>query len=165
MADEDTPDKEEKENIPSELDELTHREVSLIYDDATRTILFAKGIQWKAVASSLLMFLVVIGLVKYISHAVDYVNIMRISVIFTSMAAILLLIIFQFWQHTEAQKLSAIEKLFSSAFRDIRKKKSILESSIHRYIIGSSASAIKPYSVESLVRQERVAMADLVLHI
>ncbi len=131
MADEE----EKKEIIPSELDEMTHREVGLIYDDATRTILFAKGIQWKAVASSLLMFLVMIALVKYVSNAEAYVKTLKLAVIFTSMAAILLLMIFQFWQHTESQKIISIEALLSSAFREIRKKKSILEASIHRYII------------------------------
>ncbi len=124
-----------KEIIPSELDEMTHREVSLIYDDATRTVLFAKGIQWKAVASSLIMFLVVIALVKYVSHAETYVKMLKISVIVTSMAAIFLLVLFQFWQHTELSKIKSIEKLFSSVFRDIRNKKSVLEATIHRYVI------------------------------
>lgn len=126
---------EPKETVPSELDEMTHREVGLIYEDTTRTILFAKGIQWKAVASSLIMFVVVIALVKYISNDPAYIKTLKIAVIFTSMAAIFLLMIFQMWQHTELQKILSIEALFSSVFRDIRERKSKLEASVHRYVI------------------------------
>ncbi len=128
-------DEDKREITPSELDESTHREVGLIYEDATRTILYAKSIQWKAVASSLVMFFVVIALVRYVSNQEDYVKILKLGVLFTGMAAISLLIIFQFWQHTELQKIVAVEKLYSSAFRAIRKKKSKLEANVHRFII------------------------------
>lgn len=124
-----------KENVPSELDEMTHLEIGLLYDDTTRTIRFAKGIQWKAVSSSLLIFIVLIGLAKFITAAEPFINMLKIAIIFSAMASISLLLIFQFWQHAESQKITSMEALYSSAFSVIRKRKSKLEANIHRYII------------------------------
>ena len=52
MADRKSDDREdgEPELVPSDLDEMTHQELGLIYADSTRTILFSKTMQWKAVA-------------------------------------------------------------------------------------------------------------------
>lgn len=130
-----TDDDQLMETEPSELDEMTHREAGLIYNDSTRTILFARGIQWKAVASTLLIYLVMIGMVKYVSQADDYVKILKIALIVTAMTAIFLLIAFQYWQHTESQKIIAIEAAYSNVFRAVRNKKSLLEANVLRYII------------------------------
>ena len=135
MADEEKEENEEKEIIPSKLDEMSHREIGLIYDDSVRTILFAKSMQWKAVASTLVIFVVIVGLLKYISHEQNFVVILRLSVLFTGLAAITLTLIFQFWQHTESRKIIEIEKLYSSAFQEIRNIKSKFEANSHRYII------------------------------
>lgn len=123
------------ETEPSELDEMTHREAGLVYEDSTRTILFAKGIQWKTVASSLLIYLVAIGLVKYVSQSEDYLKIMKIVMIGTAMAAIFLLFAFQYWQHIELQKINAIEAVYSNIFSAIRNRKSQMEANVLRYMI------------------------------
>ncbi len=120
---------------PSPLDEKTHRELGHIYDDSTRTTLFTKGIQWRTVGSTLIIFVVMIGLAKYVSQAEDFIRILKIAIILTTMGAIFMLVIFQFWQHAEGQKIRAVEKNYSSLFREIRKKKSRLEANIHRYIL------------------------------
>jgi hypothetical protein len=123
------------ENVPSELDEVSIREISLIYEDATRTLLFAKGIQWKAVASCLILFLGLLVLVKIGPNTEIYVKTIKLAVLFTTFAAISMVLMFQFWQHTESQKINSIAINFSSAFRTIRAKKSNLEANMHRYII------------------------------
>ncbi len=65
----------------------------------------------------------------------DYVKLLKIAIIVLSMATIFLLAIFQFWQHTELQKIISVEEHYSNLFRAIRNKKSDLEANIHRYMI------------------------------
>ena len=72
MADCRTDDTEDgaPQLVPSDLDEMTHRELGLIYADQPRTILFSKGIQWRAAASSLLVYGALILPAKFVSHGV-----------------------------------------------------------------------------------------------
>jgi hypothetical protein len=137
MADRGTDDSEDGEPqlAPSELDEMTHRELGLIYADSTRTILFSKSMQWKAVASSLLVFGTIILLAKYVTHGAQFMMVLKISAIVVAMAAVFMVVLFQFWQHTEGRKLVTIESAYSNLFRRIRKLKSIREANIHRYLI------------------------------
>jgi hypothetical protein len=102
---------DELEIEPSELDEMTHRELGYIYDDSTRTTLFTKGIQWRTVGSTLIIFVVMVGLAKFLSSTPDFVRVLKFTIILTSMGAIFMLIIFQFWQHAEGQKIRAVEKI------------------------------------------------------
>jgi len=125
----------EPELVTSELDEMTHRELGLIYSDSTRTILFSKSIQWKAVASSLLIFGTFMLLAKYVAHGTQFMMVLKISSIVIAMAAIFMVVLFQFWQHTEGRKLLTIESAYSNLFRRIRKFKSAREANIHRYLI------------------------------
>ena len=105
----------EPELVTSELDEMTPRELGLIYADSTRTILFSKSIQWKAVASSLLIFGTFMLLAKYVAHGTQFMMVLKISSIVIAMAAIFMVVLFQFWQHTEGRKLITIGKrLFQS---------------------------------------------------
>jgi len=126
---------DELEIEPSELDEMTHRELGLIYNDSTRTTLFTKGIQWRTVGSTLIIFIAMVGLAKFVSSAADFVRILKVAIILSSMGAIFMLVIFQFWKHAEGQKIRAVERQYSSLFRGIRMKKSRLEANIHRYLL------------------------------
>lgn len=126
---------DEPELVASELDELTHRELGHIYDDSTRTIIYSKGIQWKAVASTLVIYIVIVALAKYVSHGDQFMMVLKLSAIVMAMAATFMLVLFQFWQHTEARKLAAVESSYSSLFRKIRRIKSKREADFHRYII------------------------------
>jgi putative flippase GtrA len=137
MADRDSDDTEDGEPqlVASDLDELTHQELGLIYADTTRAILFAKDIQWKSVASTLVLYGALIVLAKYVSHGAQYMMVLKISAIALAMVATFLVVLFQFWQHTEARKLVTGESAFSNLFRRIRKFKSKRQADIHRYII------------------------------
>jgi hypothetical protein len=55
--------------------------------------------------------------------------------ILVCMAAIFVVVIYQFWQHAEMTKLDAVANRFSADFSDIRSLKSRTESNIHRYIL------------------------------
>ena len=123
------------ENTPSSLDEMTHGELLRIYDDSVRSILFAKQLQWRTVGATLTLYLVMIGLVKFVSSAAALVALVKIGVILAATGAILIIIIYQFWQSTEGRKIIGVTKNMSTAFRSIRAVKSNLEANVHRYLL------------------------------
>ncbi len=101
----------EAEIIPSPLDEQTHQELGQIYDDSTLYSLFTKAIQWRTVGPTLIIFVVVIALAKFVSQAEDFIRILKVAIILATMGAIFMLVILQFWQHAEGQKIRAVEKI------------------------------------------------------
>ena len=123
------------ENTPSELDELTHKELCILYEETTAHITFAKAQQWRTFGATLVMFLVLLGVAKFVSHEKSYMQFLNATVILITLAAISVLIIYQFWQHTEQQKLAGIARQFSTMFRRIRGYKHKREASIHRYVL------------------------------
>ena len=74
-------------------------------------------------------------LAKYVAHGTQFMMVLKISSIVIAMAAIFMVVLFQFWQHTEGRKLLTIESAYSNLFRRIRKFKSAREANIHRYLI------------------------------
>jgi hypothetical protein len=125
----------EEPNEPSPLDPQTHAEMINLFDESSRTILFAKAQQWKTVGSTLVVFLVLVALARYVSNNPNYLNYLEIMVFLATPAAIFILILYQFWQHTELSKLQAAALNFSSLYRKIRRIKSGREANIHRYIL------------------------------
>jgi len=123
------------EHTPSDLDELTHKELYILYQETAAHISFAKTQQWRTFSGTLLILVVLLGIVKFVSHEAGYMQLITISVILITLTAITMLIIYQFWQHTEAMKLAAIDHHFSSLFRKIRGYKHKREASIHRYML------------------------------
>lgn len=123
------------ENVPSSLDEMTHRELQLLYQESADTVRFAKHMQWWTVGSALVMFFAFIGIAKFVGADMDYAKILTALVIFVAMAGITALVIYQFWQYTEQRKLAEITRNFSTLFRKIRRIKSKGESDVHRYTL------------------------------
>src|SRR3546814_979199 len=52
----DTDDEPARENTPSELDDLTHAEMCMLYRESADAIRFAKAHQWKSLGATLLVF-------------------------------------------------------------------------------------------------------------
>jgi len=125
---------EEFENAASSLDEMTHAEMCLLYTDATKTMRFAKHLQWWTVGSTLMVFGAFILISKVLVISAIYSKILTLLVIFMSMSGIFILIMYQFWQHNELLIIEEISKNFSSLFRKVRKVKSSKEANFHRYI-------------------------------
>jgi len=130
----DTDREEEFENEASSLDEMTHAEMQLLYADATKTIRFAKHLQWWTVGSTLVVFGAFILISKVLIISAFYSKILTLLVIFMTMSGIFILIMYQFWQHNELLMIEEISKNFSSLFRKVRKVKSSKEANFHRYI-------------------------------
>jgi len=133
-------DSEESEVIeevfePSELDELTHAEMAVLYRESTDTVRFVKHLQWWTVGSTLIAYLGLIGVARLVSADRLFTSQLNIVMILVTMAVIFTLVVYQFWQHTELNKIEEISKYFSTAFTRIRRLKSGREANVHRYLL------------------------------
>lgn len=124
-----------RENKPSELDELTHTEMCMLYRESADSIRFAKAHQWKSLGSTLLVFGGMIGLAQLAPNNVTLINLI-IAVSFLSSAVVIyMLVLYQVWQNTEREKLRDITSHFSSFSQFTRAIKSSREANIHRYTL------------------------------
>ena len=127
--------RESEEIIPSSVDELTHAELRSVYDDSVRSILFAKGQQWRTVGATLVLFLALVALVRFVSVSEQFVDLIKVVIILSGTGALFVIVIYQFWQHTEAKKIGGVTSYFSNVFRKVRGLKSELEANVHRYVL------------------------------
>lgn len=119
----------------SELDELTHAEMLEFYRASTNQIQFAKHQQWGTLAGTLALF-VLLGLVA--GDAVKTGFLFKMSLIVSlllSAGAIYSLIIYQFWQNSEREKLAVIADRLSNLARHVRDVVSERERNVHRYVL------------------------------
>lgn len=129
------------ENEPSSLDDNTHKELCILYEEATDTLRFAKYIQWWTVGSTVMVFFAFILIAEFVGADKAYANILTALIIFIAMSGILTLMIYQFWQFNEVQKIEEITKHMSSLFSRVRDIKSKREGNVHRYILLTFMSA------------------------
>ena len=123
------------ENEPSSLDEVTHAELRQMHEEATASILFAKDIQWRSVGASLLVFGAIIAIDVFTSADKSTANLLALLTILLSCGVTFVLIMYQFWQINEINRINEIEKHFSTLYMKIRKIKSRREGNIHRYTL------------------------------
>lgn len=123
------------ENRPSDLDDLTHMELRLMYDRASEAILFAKNIQWRSVGSSLIVMAVFIALATFGRPSDEFANILGVATIVLAGGVIFVLVLYQSWQYNEISRIVEIERQFSSLYRRIRDIKSRREGNVHRYTL------------------------------
>jgi len=128
-------DEDEVSITPSELDELTHAELCMLYRESTETMRFVKTHQWKTVGATLLTFAGLIftaGFVDANQALTD--KFMAITILLTT-AVIFTLVIYQFWQANETAKIETMNGQFSSLYRKVRAQKSSREGNLHRYTL------------------------------
>ena len=131
----DRDDEPVRENTPSELDELTHAEMCMLYKESADSIRFAKAHQWKSLGATLLVFGGMIALGQLAPNNMTLVNLI-IAVSFLSTAAVIyILVLYQVWQNTEREKLRDISSHFSSFSQFTRAIKSSREANVHRYTL------------------------------
>lgn len=123
------------ENRPSDLDESTHAELRLMFDRASEAILFAKKIQWQSVGACLLVFVAIIGIAFFGASDKPLVKLLGIVTIILTCGVIFVLIMYQFWQFNEINKITEIERHFSTLYLKIRDLKSRREGNFHRYTL------------------------------
>jgi len=132
------PDNEGEEFLtvePSELDERTHAEMLTLFTASTDQIQFAKHQQWGTLLGTLSLF-VLLGVVgDYASKTGFLFKLCLIISLVLSAGAIYSLIIYQFWQNAEREKLSLISARLSNLARQIRGVVTDRERNIHRYVL------------------------------
>jgi len=131
----DSDEEPARENTPSELDELTHAEMCMLYRESADSIRFAKAHQWKSLGATLLVFGGMIGLSKVAPNNATLTNLIIAISFISSSAVIYMLVLYQVWQNTEREKLRDISSHFSSFSQFTRAIKSSREANIHRYTL------------------------------
>jgi hypothetical protein len=126
---------EARENTPSELDELTHAEMCMLYKESADSIRFAKAHQWKSLGATLLVFAGLIALSQLAPRHVTLINLIIAISFACSAAVIYMLALYQVWQNTEREKLRDISSHFSSFSQFTRAIKSSREANVHRYTL------------------------------
>lgn len=138
MAKQTQVDTEELEAVPDEpssLEESTHAELLMMYNECALSIRFAKHQQWQSMGGILALFVL---LAVYASYVGDSVWALKSTIAFSLLASIggiYALMIYQFWQNTEREKLAYISARFSSTFRLVRGLTNRRESDFQRYIL------------------------------
>jgi len=138
MATQRTIEGDEGETIPDEpssLEESTHSELLMMYNECALSIRFAKAQQWQSMGGILALFVL---LSIYASYAGDSLWALKSTLAFSILASIggiYSLIIYQFWQSTEREKLGFISERFSTTFRLVRGLTNRRESDFQRYVL------------------------------
>jgi len=135
-AEEAAPETEELETVtPSELDERTHAEMLELYRNASDQIRFAKHQQWATLVGTLGIF-VLLGVIGDHAYAGTFLFklVVLISIVL-SVGAIYSLIIYQFWQSAERERLAMISERLSNVLRTIRGVVSDRERNVHRFVL------------------------------
>ena len=124
-----------RENTPSELDDLTHAEMCMLYRESADSIRFAKAHQWKSLGATLLVFAGMITLARLVPGNATLTNLIIAVSFLSSSAVIYILVLYQVWQNTEREKLRDIASHFSSFSQFTRAIKSSREANVHRYTL------------------------------
>ena len=121
--------------VASELDERTHAEALMLYHECAESVRFGKSQQWTTLGSTLVLF-VVLGLIGEHAPKAEFLfKLVVVLSIATSIGSIYSLVIYQFWQNTEREKISSIAAKFSNFTRSVRGYTSPREANVHRYIL------------------------------
>ena len=121
--------------VPSELDDKTHAEMLMMYQECANSVRFAKSQQWTTTGGALAIF-VILGVLGEVGPHYGFLTqtIIVVSML-VSGATIYSLAIYQFWQQAERGKLNMISERFSNVLRDVRAYLPPREANVHRYIL------------------------------
>lgn len=119
----------------SELDEVTHAEYRLLYDNAAANVLFAKRQQWRVVEYFTLLGLVLVALGIAMPFARDVARFIAGFMLFVGAVSIGVIAMLQSWQHNEHAKMAYLASDFSNFARNALRRKPKLSGDIHRYFM------------------------------
>lgn len=120
---------------PSDLDDLTHAEYRLIYEQTGHNIRFGKGQQWRVLEYFTLLSFGLVAICAFAPVAKDVINFVSYFLLFAGLAVVIIIGMLQAWQYGEARKLDWLAAGFSTAARSALRVKGRLGSDINRYII------------------------------
>ncbi len=120
---------------PSELDERTHAELRILYQDSGMSVHSARERQWKLVAGALLLFTAVIAVPELVDVSAFATKGLVLASFLISAGAIYLLIVYQVSQNTELRRMMAIGARFSNLFAQLGGRSAAREGRLHGYIV------------------------------
>jgi hypothetical protein len=128
-------DEAEEALVPSELDERTHAEMLMLYHEAVKTSRFGKEQQWRSMAIGVVAILGLGVLGAHVSEDAFLFRLVQFLAVVLGLAAVYLIVFYQFWQNTEREKLVRIMARLSNLSRSIRGMSSGREASLRRLIV------------------------------
>ena len=120
--------------VASELDERTHAEMLMLYHEAVKTSRFGKVQQWRSMAIGIVSIFGLGVLGAHVSEDSFLFRLAQFLAVLVALAAIYLIVFYQFWQNTERDKLIRIMSRLSNLSRSIRGMSSGREASFRRIV-------------------------------
>jgi hypothetical protein len=120
---------------PSELDERTHAEMLMLYHEAVKTSRFGKGQQWRSMAIGVFAICGLGVLGAHVSEDSFLFRLVQFLAVVIGLAAVYLIVFYQFWQNTERAKLVRIMARLSNLSRSLRGMSSGREASLRRFVV------------------------------
>jgi hypothetical protein len=121
--------------VPSELDELTHAEMLMLYHEATKSSRLGKVQQCRSLAIGVAAIFALGVFGGHVEKDGFLFRLAEFLAVLVSLAAIYLIVFYQYWQNTERDKLLRIAARLSSFTRAIRGISSAREASLRRFVI------------------------------
>lgn len=119
----------------SELDERTHAEMLMLYHEAVKTSRFGKVQQWRSMAIGIVAIFALGVLGAHVPEDAFLFRLVQFLAVVIALAAIYLIVFYQFWQNTEREKLVRIMARFSNLSRSIAGMSSGGEASLRRLVV------------------------------
>ncbi len=127
---------------PSELDESTHAELRVLYQDSGMSVRFARERQWKLVGGTLLAFAATVAVPELVEISTVAAQGLGLARFLIGAGAIYLLIVYQVWQNTELRRMQEIGARFSNIFAQLGGADAAREGRLHSYIVLFFMSAL-----------------------
>jgi hypothetical protein len=121
--------------VASELDERTHAEMLMLYHEAVKTSRFGKLQQWRSMAIGVIAVFGLGVLGANVPEDAFLFRLVQFLAVVIGLAAVYLIVFYQFWQNTEREKLLRIMARFSNLSRSIRGMSSGREASLRRFVV------------------------------
>ena len=119
----------------SELDELTHAELLMLYRDSAVSVRFARERQWKLVGAALLLDTAVVAIPQLVDVSTFAAKLLVLISFLIGASIIYILIVYQVWQNAELRRMQTIGGRFSNVFAQFGGANAAGERKLHGYII------------------------------
>ena len=119
----------------SELEESTHAEMRVLYQDSGMSVRFARERQWKLVSGALLLFAATVAVPELVEISAFAAKGLVLASFLISAGAIYLLIVYQVWQNSELRRMLEIGARFSNIFAELAGRDAAREGRLHSYIV------------------------------
>ncbi len=119
----------------SELDEKTHAELRILYQDSGMSVRFARERQWRLVGGTLLLLTATVAVPELVDISIFAAKGLVLASFLIGAGAIYLLIVYQVWQNTELRRMQEVGNRFSNIFAELGGTVAAREGRLHSYIV------------------------------